>query len=109
MVDESGRAPPTQADLAETPAIPVESGQVTELLPAWSDGDERALDALIPVVYNELRRQAQRYLRRERTGHSLQARGRAIGCRSRRARRGAVHLTGYRKAGLDDGARLAQA
>jgi len=45
---------------------------ITHLLKEWSDGDERALDKLTPLVYEELRRQASRYLRRERRGHSLQ-------------------------------------
>ena len=45
---------------------------ITHLLKEWSDGDERALDELTPLVYEELRRQASRYLRRERRGHSLQ-------------------------------------
>jgi RNA polymerase sigma factor (TIGR02999 family) len=45
---------------------------VTELLRAWGGGDARALDQLVPVVYEELRRQAQRYLRREAPGHTLQ-------------------------------------
>jgi len=45
---------------------------ITQLLTAWSDGDKAALDALIPVVYDELRRQASRYLRHERPGHTLQ-------------------------------------
>ena len=45
---------------------------VTELLRAWGAGDRTALDALIPVVYSELRRQAQRALRREGAGHTLQ-------------------------------------
>ena len=45
---------------------------VTALLQAWSDGDRGALDRLTPIVYDELRRLARRYLRRERTGHSLQ-------------------------------------
>jgi RNA polymerase sigma factor (TIGR02999 family) len=43
------------------------------MLRDWSDGDERALDRLMPVVYKDLRRQAQRYLRRERQGHTLQS------------------------------------
>ena len=46
---------------------------VTELLRAWSDGDQRALDALTPIVHAELRRLAQRYMKRERPDHSLQA------------------------------------
>ena len=45
---------------------------VTQILQAWSDGDREALDKLIPIVYEELRRQAARYLRRERPGHTLQ-------------------------------------
>ena len=45
---------------------------VTQLLLDWSRGDEQALDNLLPVVYEHLRRQAARYLRRERQGHTLQ-------------------------------------
>jgi RNA polymerase sigma factor (TIGR02999 family) len=45
---------------------------VTQLLVDWSKGDKEALDLLIPIVYEELRRQASRYLRRERPGHTLQ-------------------------------------
>jgi RNA polymerase sigma factor (TIGR02999 family) len=47
-------------------------GDVTRLLLAWSDGDSKALDGLLPVVYEELRRIAGRYLNREREGHVLQ-------------------------------------
>ena len=46
---------------------------ITHLLKEWSAGDEQALDKLIPLVYEELHKQAARYLRRERDGHSLQA------------------------------------
>jgi len=46
---------------------------VSALLRAWGDGDQDALDALTPIVYEELHRLARRYLRRERSGHSLQA------------------------------------
>jgi len=45
---------------------------VSQLLRAWSDGDRCALDRLTPIVYNELRRLARRYMRGERAGHSLQ-------------------------------------
>jgi RNA polymerase sigma-70 factor, ECF subfamily len=45
---------------------------LTQMLVAWSDGDARALDGLVPVVEGELRRLARSYLRRERTGHTLQ-------------------------------------
>lgn len=46
---------------------------VSTLLRAWSDGDQKALDKLAPIVYDELRRLARHYLSRERIGHSLQA------------------------------------
>jgi RNA polymerase sigma-70 factor (ECF subfamily) len=46
---------------------------VSLLLRAWSDGDQSALDKLTPIVYGELRRLAQHYMSRERTGHTLQA------------------------------------
>jgi RNA polymerase sigma factor (TIGR02999 family) len=45
---------------------------VTQLLVAWSSGDEAARDELMPLVYEELRRLAHHYLRRERPGHTLQ-------------------------------------
>ena len=46
---------------------------ITHLLKEWSEGDQQALDELTPLVYEELRQQAARYLRRERPNHSLQA------------------------------------
>jgi RNA polymerase sigma factor (TIGR02999 family) len=45
---------------------------VTQLLLGWGKGDKEALDQLLPLVYDELRRQAARYLRREHAGHTLQ-------------------------------------
>lgn len=45
---------------------------ITHLLNQWSDGDERALDRLTPLVYEELRQQAARYLRREHRAHTMQ-------------------------------------
>ena len=45
----------------------------TELLLAWSNGDESAFDKLVPLVYHELRALAQRYMRHERPDHTLQA------------------------------------
>ncbi len=42
------------------------------MLRAWSEGEREALDALVPLVYEELHRQAHRYLRRERRNNSLQ-------------------------------------
>lgn len=46
--------------------------EVTQLLLDWSNGDKEALDKLVPVVYQELRRLAGYYMRRERAGHTLQ-------------------------------------
>jgi RNA polymerase sigma factor (TIGR02999 family) len=45
---------------------------VTGLLHAWASGDQSALDALLPLVYEELRRQAGRYMRTQPPGHTLQ-------------------------------------
>ena len=45
---------------------------VTELLHEWQQGDKRALDRLTPLVYDELRRMAHHYVRRERAGHTLE-------------------------------------
>src|SRR5438034_1472274 len=46
--------------------------EVTQLLVAWSNGDKVALEQLMPLVYDELRRLAHRYMGRERPGHTLQ-------------------------------------
>src|SRR5256712_5430830 len=46
--------------------------QLTQLLVAWSDGDQTARDELIPLVYEELHRLAHHYMNRERPGHTLQ-------------------------------------
>jgi RNA polymerase sigma factor (TIGR02999 family) len=46
---------------------------VTGLLLSWRQGDAEALDRLVPLVYDELRRVARRHLRHERPGHALQA------------------------------------
>ncbi len=45
---------------------------ITRMLREWSDGKREALDELLPLVYEELRRQAANYLRRERPDHTLQ-------------------------------------
>lgn len=63
MVHENGEA--------EGPAH--EPRDVTRLLIDWQKGDQSALDRLIPLVYSELRRIAARYLRSERSGHTLGA------------------------------------
>jgi RNA polymerase sigma factor (TIGR02999 family) len=46
--------------------------EITNLLVEWSDGNQSALDKLYPLVYDELRRMAHRYMNRERKGHTLQ-------------------------------------
>ena len=46
--------------------------EITRLLQAWGDGDERALEQLMPLVYEELHRAAHRYMAREAPGHPLQ-------------------------------------
>jgi len=48
------------------------SEDITMLLKAWSSGDETALEQLTPLIYDHLRRQARRYMRQERAGHTLQ-------------------------------------
>ena len=50
----------------------MQTTDVTELLHAWSDGDQAARDQLMPLVYAELHRRAAAYLRRERRDHTLQ-------------------------------------
>jgi RNA polymerase sigma factor (TIGR02999 family) len=47
--------------------------EVTDLLLSWRQGDAAALDRLVPLVYDELRRVARRHLRGESPGHALQA------------------------------------
>lgn len=47
-------------------------GDVTRLLAAWSAGDPEAMEALAPLVYDELRKIAGAYMRRERSDHTLQ-------------------------------------
>lgn len=49
-----------------------ETQDVTTLLRAWTGGNESALEQLLPVLYQELRRTARAYMRRERSGHTLQ-------------------------------------
>ena len=47
--------------------------EVTELLQAWSQGDQASLEKLTPLVYQELHRLAQKYMAGERADHTLQA------------------------------------
>src|ERR1700722_576764 len=46
--------------------------EISRLLGAWSAGDQNALEKLVPIVYDELHRLAQFYMKRERPGHALQ-------------------------------------
>jgi RNA polymerase sigma factor (TIGR02999 family) len=52
--------------------MPDSRGDVTQLLARWANGDRAAHDGLMPIVYGELRQIADGYLRRERSGHTLQ-------------------------------------
>jgi RNA polymerase sigma factor (TIGR02999 family) len=52
---------------------PASSTQVTELLHRWSGGDAAARDALVPLVYDELRRLARHFLASRRSDHTLQS------------------------------------
>ena len=58
----------TRIDDIERPTC----GEVSGLLRAWGAGDQTALEKLTPIVYDELRRLARRYMNHERAGHSLQ-------------------------------------
>jgi RNA polymerase sigma-70 factor (ECF subfamily) len=51
---------------------PISPHEITLLLAEWSGGNQAALDKLYPLVYDELRRMAHRFMRRERKGHTLQ-------------------------------------
>src|SRR5215218_690578 len=48
------------------------SHQITLLLIDWGKGDEYALEQLMPLVYDELRQMARRYMRRQPSGHTFQ-------------------------------------
>ena len=50
----------------------VRGHELTQLLRAWSEGDEQALEKLVPMVYAELHRLSRHYMARERAGHTLQ-------------------------------------
>ncbi len=49
-----------------------QSHEVTQILQEWRDGDKNAAERLFPLVYNELKRQARSFLKRERSDHTLQ-------------------------------------
>lgn len=58
--------------MTETDPRPHGSPSTTALLAAWNEGDRAALEALLPRIYDELRRRASAQLRRERPGHTLE-------------------------------------
>jgi RNA polymerase sigma factor (TIGR02999 family) len=51
----------------------METSSLSHLLQRWSDGDNGALEQLMPLVYGELRRMARRYMRQQPSSHTLQA------------------------------------
>jgi RNA polymerase sigma factor (TIGR02999 family) len=51
---------------------PGSTQSVTDLLQAWASGSQTALDELLPLVYDDLRRQARRHMRAQPVGHTLQ-------------------------------------
>jgi RNA polymerase sigma-70 factor (ECF subfamily) len=57
---------------AATPMAESPPNQITQLLLAWSEGDDEAYKTLVPLVYEQLHRLAERHMRRERPGHTLQ-------------------------------------
>jgi len=56
----------------EVSAMSPSPQQISQLLVAWSNGDQAALDQLMPLVYGELRKMARRYMRGQPAGHTLQ-------------------------------------
>src|SRR5260370_10038190 len=62
-----------RAERAEAqPVAPEPSSPVSELLLHWGKGDRKALEAILPLVYNELRRLARYHLQQQRPNHTLQ-------------------------------------
>ena len=53
-------------------SVPVTREEISQLLKAWGGGDADAAERFVPLIYDELRRQARRYLNRERANHTLQ-------------------------------------
>jgi RNA polymerase sigma factor (TIGR02999 family) len=64
---------PHRTSAAPPPPSDAPPADVTGLLLAWGRGDQSAADQLVPAVYDELRRQAERAMRREGGEHTLQA------------------------------------
>jgi hypothetical protein len=53
--------------------MPPSPSEITQLLRAWSDGEQSALDQLMPLVYNDLNRLARRHMGGERADNTLQS------------------------------------
>lgn len=71
---------------------PASSTQITQLLARWSDGDNSAREALIPLIYDELRRVAHNALSRRRPGHTLGSTALVHEAYMRLVRRSSVHF-----------------
>jgi RNA polymerase sigma factor (TIGR02999 family) len=72
MSGEPQSVDPGAAGQIPAPARPADPQEVTQLLADWSCGDPAALEKLTPLVYEELRRLAHRYMEGQRTDHTLQ-------------------------------------
>jgi RNA polymerase sigma-70 factor, ECF subfamily len=73
-IDSASRtAEKTLSNTIAAAISPPDRQAVTRLLSAWQSGDSRALERLTPLIYEELRNRARRYMRQERPGHTLQA------------------------------------
>lgn len=72
-VDTIGRVICQHAATMSNTKEPIDAESVTQLLGAWRGGNREALDSLTPLVYDELRRLARRYMASERAGHTMQA------------------------------------
>ncbi len=62
---------PSQTEVPSQTVVPTQT-EVTRLLLAWSNGNQAAVDELMPLVYDELHRLASGRMRRERADHTLQ-------------------------------------
>ena len=60
------------ANFSTSEMKPQQADQITHLLRSWSQGDEGAVEKLVPLVYDELHRLAHRHMSDERSGHTLQ-------------------------------------
>lgn len=68
----SGHCPYPPPQEIEVEVAPAASSPVTELLLHWGNGDRKALEKILPLVYNELRRMARYHLQHQRPNHTLQ-------------------------------------